>query len=81
MVGSKSTEHADKQSVPARSISISVLRIRIRDPESGALLFWLLDPGSGMEKIQIQDPGSGINIPDVIFENLVPYQFVQTLLG
>jgi hypothetical protein len=31
-----------------------------------------LDPGSGMEnKIQSQDPGSRMNIPNLIFENLV----------
>ncbi len=33
----------------------SLMRMRIRDPES----FLTLDPGSGMEKF-----GSGINIPD-----------------
>jgi hypothetical protein len=37
------------------------------DPESGAFLS--LDPG--WEKIQSQDPGSGMNIPDLVFQNLV----------
>ncbi len=34
----------------------SVLRIRIRDPGSGA--FWPLDPGSGIGFFRISDPGS-----------------------
>jgi hypothetical protein len=34
---------------------------------------WDPDPRSGMEKNP--DPGSGMNIPGLIFENIVPYHF------
>jgi hypothetical protein len=46
------------------------------------VLFWTLDPGSGsgIEKNPetgsgIRDPGTGLNIPDLIFENLVKVFF------
>jgi hypothetical protein len=47
-----------------------VFLIRIRDP----VLF--LIPGSGMEKNP--QPGSGINIPDLIFENIVSFFWIKS---
>ncbi len=53
------------------TLSITVLRIQIRDPGPGILcLFdpWIWDPGSGMGKKSRS--GSGMNIPDHISESL-----------
>jgi hypothetical protein len=51
----------------------SVIGIRIRDP------LFFFTPGSRIRdgKIHSQDPGFGMNIPDLIFENLVSVFWVK----
>jgi hypothetical protein len=51
----------------------------IRDPV-GFYDPWEPDPESGKEKIQRQDPVSGMNIPDLIFENLISVYWVKKIL-
>jgi hypothetical protein len=59
-------------------------------PDIGILIFF--HPGSrirdpGRKKIQSQDPGSGLNIPDLIFETLIPgirflgSKYLKSLMG
>jgi hypothetical protein len=40
---------------------------------------WNRDPDPGMEKIEGQNSGSGMNIPNIIFENLVADFWVKIL--
>jgi hypothetical protein len=56
----------------------SVLRIRIRDPGSGAFL----TPGSGIRNRAFPDPGSRISDPGSqthIFESLVTIVWIKSL--
>jgi hypothetical protein len=56
-------------------VILSVLRIRIRDPGSGA--FWPLDPGSGIGFFRIPDLGSRIPRPyfSELFDNFFGKKF------
>ncbi len=61
-------------------IECTVLQASAADPDPGSGVF--VTPGFRIrdrewKKVQVQDPGSGINIPDLIFENLVSVFLVK----